>query len=231
MGSARKVTWWLAVPVGIAVGLALAVAIDRAAGPAAAQGGGAGGFTLSIEQLKINQRIGQAGVRRANRANDRLDRLGSAPPVVPPGGPAQPGPSTARIAFAAPAGSAAQTVLDLAGITLSAVCEAGPAGEASLAIRAAVAEATSFAGNSAVDTGTDPTNPGQAFVVNLQQALAPGPAALLGGPAAAPDGEFVRVMSNAVLVAPSRTVSLHVSVFTDGAADRCSLNGVAVAAP
>jgi hypothetical protein len=68
--------WWLAVPLGIALGLALAAGIDSAAGPAVAQGG-SGGFALSVEQLKINQRIAQAGVKRANRANNRIDQLTS----------------------------------------------------------------------------------------------------------------------------------------------------------
>ena len=60
----RRMRWWTAVPVGLALGL------DRAAAPAGAQS--PPGITVSAQQLHINQRISQQGVRRANRANARL---------------------------------------------------------------------------------------------------------------------------------------------------------------
>ncbi|HEX2502342.1 MAG TPA: hypothetical protein VHK00_00235, partial [Miltoncostaeaceae bacterium] len=73
MERARRMGWWIAVPVGVALGLLLALGLDRAASPASAQGGS--GFTLSVEQMRINQRIAQQGVKRANTANARLDAL------------------------------------------------------------------------------------------------------------------------------------------------------------
>jgi hypothetical protein len=220
--------WWLAVPVGIALGLALAVGLDRAAAPASAQGGGSG-FTLSVEQLRINQRIAQQGVKRANRANSRLDKLPA--DGTGPAGPAGPaGPGAARIAYSAAAGTPAQTVLELAGVTLSAICEVGGGGETILTVRAGVAQATSLAGTATVDFGTDPSSPTTTLASNFQQALVPGPAGILGNATAAPDGEFFRVFANVLFITPTRTLSLDVAVLADGAADRCSFNGVAVPA-
>jgi hypothetical protein len=65
---------WLVVVATLAAGLGLALLLDRAAGPANAQ---ADQVRLSAEQLLINQRISQAGVRRANEA------LGLLQPVRP----------------------------------------------------------------------------------------------------------------------------------------------------
>jgi hypothetical protein len=234
MRTARRMGWWVAVPVGIALGLALALALDRAAAPASAQGGRSG-VTLSAEQLRTNQRISQAAVKRANRANRRLDRLQTAAtagtgPAGPrgPGGPAGPGPG--RIAYSAAAGSPAQTVLDLAGVTISAVCETGPGGETVLTNRAGVAQGATVAGTSAVDSGTDPSTPGPTFVANFQLALPAGPANVLGEPLTVPDGEYGRVFSRILFVTPNRTLRIRASVFVDATADRCSFNGVALPA-
>jgi hypothetical protein len=221
------------VPLGIAVGLALALALDRAAAPAGAQAGGRG-VTLSAEQLRINQKISQQAVKRANRANSRLDKLtiGGRGPAGPPGppGPAGPaGPGAGRAAYSAAVGAPAQTLLDLAGVTLSATCEAGSGGETALTIRAAVAQATTFVGTSTVDT-TDPSAPAPTFVANFELPLSPGPASVLGAPVVAADGEFFRSVSNVLFVAPTRTVNIHLVAAADGVADRCSFNGVAVPA-
>jgi hypothetical protein len=231
MRAARRMGWWVAVPLGIALGLALALALDSAAAPASAQAGRSG-VTLSAEQLRINQKISQAAVKRANRANRRLDTLPSATtaaagPAGPRGaaGPAGPGP--ARIAYSAAAGSPAQTVLDLAGVTISAICETGAGGETVLTNRAAVAQGATFAGTSAVDSGTDPSTPGPTFEANFQFALPAGPANVLGEPLAVPDGEYGRVFSKILLVMPTRTLKIRASVFVDATADRCSFNGVA----
>lgn len=227
MRSARRMTWWLAVPAGIALGLAVAVGIDRAADPAAAQGGRSG-FTISAEQLRINQRIGQQGVKRANRANGRLDRLttGRAGPAGPvaPAGPA--GRGAQRAAYSAAVGAPAQTVLDAAGVTISVACEAGSGGEATLALTFGLAEAMTFAGTITRDSGTDPNAPG---LTELEGFRVPFPAGQnpAGGPSA-PDGEFVREVSSVMFIAPTRALGVHAALVADGAADRCSLNGVAV---
>jgi len=234
MGRARRMRWWLAVPVGVAVGLALAVALDRAAAPASAQGSGAG-LTLSVEQLRINQRIAQQGVKRANRANDGLDALRTGvPAAVGPQGPAGPvgpagpaGPGAARISYSAAVGASAQTILELAGVTISVTCDAGGGGETALAITAGTEQATTLFVSSVTDTGTDPSIPGPAEVSSFQAALPAAQDTLLGGPSA-PDGEFARSVSSVLFVTPTRTLSLHVAVVADSVADRCSFDGVAV---
>jgi hypothetical protein len=72
-GSGRS---WLAVSAAAALGVAGAIAADGAVAPAHAQeGAGAAGFTLSVAQLRINQRISQAAVRRSNRSLELLDPL------------------------------------------------------------------------------------------------------------------------------------------------------------
>lgn len=55
--------WWLGVTAGVAVGLGGVVVADQVSEPA-----NAAPFTLSVNQLKINQRISQAAVRRSNEA-------------------------------------------------------------------------------------------------------------------------------------------------------------------
>jgi hypothetical protein len=225
-------TWWLAVPVGIALGVGVAVGIDRAADPAAAQGGRSG-FTISAEQLRINQRIGQQGVKRANRANSRLDRLTAAAAGPPgPAGPAGPpgpaGPGAARIAFSAATGAPAQGVLDLAGVTIAAACVAQAGGGASLDLTFGAAQAGTLVGTLSIATGTDPAAPSATDVQNVQLPLAAGATPSPGDPA--PDGEYVREFIGVLFVLPTRTLSLQASSIADAAADRCAFNGVAVPA-
>jgi hypothetical protein len=195
--------------------------------PAAGQSGRSG-VTVSAEQLRFNQRIGQQGVKRANRATSRLDKLttGGAGPVGPAGPAGPTGPGAARIAYSAAVGTPPQTVLDLAGLTVSVSCEAGGGGETALVIRPSVAQATTVVGTSSTDTGTDINNPDPPDVSNFEAPLAPGQATL-GGPVA-PDGEFARSIADVLFIAPARTISLSLAAVADGAADRCSFNGVAV---
>jgi hypothetical protein len=235
MQRARWMRWWLAVPMGIALGLALAVAIDRAAQPAGAQGGRSG-VELSAEQLRINQRISQAAVKRSNRANSRLDKLtsgaagatGAAGPAGPAGPPGPAGAGATRIAFSAAAGSPTQTILDLAGVTLTAECVAEAGGAAALDVTFGLAQASTFAASITRASGTDPGAPSATEFENVEAALPAGPTLSEGDPV--PDGEFLREYVSVLFIAPTRTVSVEASLVTDAAADRCSFNGVAVPA-
>jgi hypothetical protein len=216
--------WWIAVPVGVALGLALALGLDRAAGPASA----AQGITVSAQQVTINQRISQQGIRRANRANTRIDglRAAAAGPAGAQGPPGPAGPGAARIAYSAAADSARQTVLELAGVTISVGCETGAAGETLLTIRGGAAEPTTLAGSSSGDGG-DPNAPNPTQVSNFQAELPPGTDNPLGGPGA-PDGEFSRAVANVLFATPTRTVSVTVAAIVDGVGDTCAFNGLAV---
>ncbi len=232
MRHARRMGWWLAVPVGLALGLALALALDRAAEPAAGQSGRSG-VRVSAEQLKINQRISQAAVKRSNRANTRLDQLklpATGPPGPPgPAGSAGPaGPGAVRVAFSGPVGTPVRRVLDLAGVAINAGCEAGAGGETTLAISFELAQAATFIGSVDRAAGTDPDDPTLEETDNFEVPLPAGPVPV-GGPSA-PDGEFVREFATVLFVLPTRTVSLNLSLIADGIADRCSFNGVAVPA-
>jgi hypothetical protein len=76
---------------GLALAGGFATLAIGAAGPAGAQAE----FSISLEQLKINQRISQAGVRRSNEALARLDMLEArvnapAPAAPQPQQPQQP---------------------------------------------------------------------------------------------------------------------------------------------
>jgi hypothetical protein len=64
-----KGRWWVGVAAGVALGLGTVVAVDAATDEASAQSK----FTVSAEQLRINQRISQAAVRRSNESLDLLD--------------------------------------------------------------------------------------------------------------------------------------------------------------
>jgi hypothetical protein len=217
--------WWIAVPVGLALGLALVLLLERGAAPANAQGGG---IELSAQQLLINQRIAQQGVKRANRANGRLDALKTtATGPAGPRGPAGPaGPGATRISWSAPVGTPPQVALTLDGITVRVACEAGPAGEASLAITGDLAAPSSFVGSVTIDGGTDPANPTTTDVSNFQQDLPAGTSPLGTVPAA--DGTYLRVLANALVLGPSSTASIRVAEMADGIADRCSFTGLAV---
>jgi hypothetical protein len=63
--------WWIGVAAGVALGLGTVVAVDAATEEASAQAR----FTVSAEQLRINQRISQAAVRRSNESLQLLDPI------------------------------------------------------------------------------------------------------------------------------------------------------------
>jgi hypothetical protein len=69
--------WWIGVAVGVALGLGSVVAVEAATDEASAQSG----FTLSREQLRTNQRISVAAVKRVNRAAKDIAALGAAAPL------------------------------------------------------------------------------------------------------------------------------------------------------
>jgi hypothetical protein len=224
--------WWLAVPVGVALGLALALALDRAAEPAAGQGGRPG-FAVSGEQLRINQRISQAAVKRSNRANTRLDRLrlpaGPAGPAGAAGAAATAapaGPGAVRIAFSAAPGAPPQTVLDAAGVTMTAACAAEAGGGAAVDVTFGVAQASTIFGTTSIASGTDRAAPATTEAQNIELPLPAGATLTEGDPAAG--GAYVREFVSAVIVTPTRTLSFGGSLLADAAADRCTFNGVVV---
>jgi hypothetical protein len=59
---------WIGLAGGVALGLGAVVAVDLGTQPASAQSG----FTVSAQQLKINQNISSAAVKRSNRALNYL---------------------------------------------------------------------------------------------------------------------------------------------------------------
>ncbi|MGD9571969.1 MAG: hypothetical protein AB7V62_08805 [Thermoleophilia bacterium] len=67
----RPRNWWAGIAAGLTLGVAGVVAIDQAGDTASAQSR----VTVSAEQLKINQRISQAAVRRSNESLDLLDPI------------------------------------------------------------------------------------------------------------------------------------------------------------
>ena len=69
--------WWVGVAAGVALGLGGVVAAEVATDDASAQSG----FTLSREQLRTNQRISVAAVKRVNQAQKDIAALGAAAPL------------------------------------------------------------------------------------------------------------------------------------------------------
>jgi hypothetical protein len=69
--------WWVGVAAGVALGLGAVVATEVATGDASAQGR----VVVSAEQLRINQRISQAAVKRVNQAQRDIAALGAAAPL------------------------------------------------------------------------------------------------------------------------------------------------------
>jgi len=63
--------WWIGVAAGVALGLGTVVAVDATTEDASAQAN----FRVSPEQLRINQRISQAAVRRSNESLQLLDPI------------------------------------------------------------------------------------------------------------------------------------------------------------
>lgn len=69
MGRTRNV--WVGLACGAALGIGGIIAVDAATGPAEAQGG----FSVTPGQLRINQKISQAAVRRANQNRQDIEAL------------------------------------------------------------------------------------------------------------------------------------------------------------
>jgi len=63
--------WWVGVAAGVALGLGVVVAVEAGTQDASAQGG----FAATAEQLRTNQRISIAAVRRSNEALNLLDPI------------------------------------------------------------------------------------------------------------------------------------------------------------
>ncbi len=63
--------WWVAVAAGVALGLGVMVAVEAGTGDASAQSG----FAVTAEQLRTNQRISIAAVKRSNQSLDLLDPI------------------------------------------------------------------------------------------------------------------------------------------------------------
>ncbi len=66
-----KGRWWVGVTAGVAIGLGAVIAVEGSTGDASA----ARPVEVSAQQLKVNQKISQAAVKRSNEANARLDAL------------------------------------------------------------------------------------------------------------------------------------------------------------
>jgi hypothetical protein len=76
--------WWVAIAAAAAAGVLAAAIFGFAAVPANAQ---SSDVRVTAQQLLVNQRISQAGVRRANEALQKIAELQAAPPTQGPAGP------------------------------------------------------------------------------------------------------------------------------------------------
>jgi hypothetical protein len=66
-----RTRWWVGVAAGVALGLGTVVAVEAATEDASAQGG----FAVTAEQLRTNQRVSIAAVRRSNESLQLLDPI------------------------------------------------------------------------------------------------------------------------------------------------------------
>lgn len=71
----RRGNWWVGVAAGLTLGVAGIVAVDQGTQSASAQTAGGARFQVTPEQLRINQRISQAAVRRSNESLQLLDPI------------------------------------------------------------------------------------------------------------------------------------------------------------
>jgi hypothetical protein len=69
--------WWVGIAAGVALGLGAVVALEASTDEASAQRP----VIVSAQQLKINQRISQAAVKRVNKAQNDIAALGAAAPL------------------------------------------------------------------------------------------------------------------------------------------------------
>jgi hypothetical protein len=87
----RRVEWWVVIAAAVAAGIVGVAIFGLAAVPANAQ---ASDVKVTAQQLLVNQRISQAGVRRANEALQKLAALQATPgPAGPQGPKGDPGPA------------------------------------------------------------------------------------------------------------------------------------------
>jgi hypothetical protein len=167
------------------------------------------------------------GVRRRLAQKARRGRRGAtgAQGVQGPGGP---GAARIRFTAAASASPAPESVLDIAGLQMTAACRlSGTTVGIDLTVRST--EDAVLHDNFTFDTGSDPEAPGNDFSGNLRIALPAGVDNTLGGVSAdAPD--FGRAIATVIYVSDTRTITLSVASFADAAAGRCSLDGTAVPA-
>jgi hypothetical protein len=84
---ARRVEWWIVIAAAVGAGIVAAAIFGSAAVPANAQ---ASDVKITAQQLLVNQRISQAGVRRANEALQKLAELQATPGPAGPAGPQGP---------------------------------------------------------------------------------------------------------------------------------------------
>ncbi len=111
MRSARqRLEWWVAIAAAAGAGLLAAAIFGGAAVQANAQ---ASDVRVTAQQLLVNQRISQAGVRRANEALQKIAELQLTPG---PAGPAGPAGAAGAAGAAGPAGPAGG--LDASKVTL-----------------------------------------------------------------------------------------------------------------
>jgi hypothetical protein len=75
MVGAMKGRWWIGVGAGLVLGLGVVLAIEAATDEASAQRP----VAVTAQQLKINQRISQAAVKRSNDANRRVTAIEAHP--------------------------------------------------------------------------------------------------------------------------------------------------------
>lgn len=75
-GQVLKGRWWVGITAGVALGLGAVIAVEGATGQADA----ARPVAVTAQQLKINQKVSQAAVKRSNEANTRLAAIG---PQIP----------------------------------------------------------------------------------------------------------------------------------------------------
>jgi len=143
-----RLEWWMAVALALAAGFAVAIAMDWAAQPANAQ---ASAVKVTPQQLLINQRISQAGVRRANEALTRLDLIAATPPTPGPTGPTGPAGPAGPVGPAGAPGEAGG--LDLSLITVETEDQTIPGGETGTPV-----EVTCPEGAVAISGGIQTTN-------------------------------------------------------------------------
>jgi hypothetical protein len=93
--------WWVAIAAAVGAGLLAAAVFGGAAVQANAQ---ASDVRVTAQQLLINQRISQAGVRRANEALQKLAELQLSAGPAGPSGPAGPAGAAGPAGPPGPAG-------------------------------------------------------------------------------------------------------------------------------